>query len=157
MGLFRRRPVEDPLEPLRLQLAEVTERLGHLDDVERRLATAHAEKQALADRLALLERRVGAEHEQVQARLAEVGTVVTRQLGELSGDLGRLEDLHGARLHELEVVTGKLDPDALVSTEQLDEVRRHQAAIANELVRYELALRQDLALAVERLGPRRTR
>lgn len=157
MGLFRRRPTDDPLDPVRAQLVAVSQRLAELDDLERRLAAAQAEKQALADRLAMLERRVGSEHEKVESRLVEVGTVVTRQLTELSGDLGRLEDLHGTRLHDLEALAGKLDPDAFVSTDQLDEVRLRQVAIANELVRYEIALRQDLAAAVERMGPRRTR
>jgi chromosome segregation ATPase len=147
MGLFRRRSTDDPLAPLMAQLVELDERL----------AAEQAENGALAQRLAVLERRTAMERDSVQARLAEVSTAVAHQLGELSGDLAQLEAFHGTRLHELETLAGKIDPDDLVSGDQLDELRQRQVALANELARYEIALRHDLAAAVERCGPRPSR
>jgi chromosome segregation ATPase len=168
MGLFRRRnnqPVEDPLQRVRWQLAQL----------EQRLATEHAERQRVADRIAALEHRFEQRSLELRARLDEISTALANQLGELGGELdataahlaalderdsGRgaqlaeLEALHSARLQELEVFAGKIGTSDVATSVDLDVVRERQVAIANELVRYEIALRQDLAAAVERLGPR---
>jgi outer membrane murein-binding lipoprotein Lpp len=63
-----------------------------------------------------------------------VGTEVTHQLTELSGDIDKL----GTRTDEIAATVGDLP-------EQVEAVRSDQARLANEQARYEIRFSQDLA------------
>ncbi|MEN9803952.1 MAG: hypothetical protein RIS41_799 [Actinomycetota bacterium] len=83
----------------------------------------------------------------LDARIAQVGSEVTHQLGELSGDIDAL----GRRTDTLDDgIKGLTELPALV-----DGVRTDQARLANEQARYEIAFRQDLAEIVERVQRQR--
>jgi hypothetical protein len=142
MGLFRRRA--DPLDPIRIRLTGLDEQLRE----------ARAANEAMADRMRALERHAEDELASQRQRLQEIGSIVTSQLGELAGGLDALEASFSVRIADLEARSGKVDPDAIASTAAVEELRVRQVALANELARFELSLRGDLARAVERLGPR---
>ena len=79
----------------------------------------------------------------LDARIIQVGSEVTHQLGELSGDI----DVLGRRADSLTDEIAHLT----ALPQQVDGVRTDQLRRANEQARYEIAFRQDLAELAERL------
>jgi chromosome segregation ATPase len=147
MPLFRRRALADQLARLQAEMEALN---GALD--EERAASA-----ALAARLGELERQGAAlesEHVRVRARVDEVGAVLTRQIGEMSGDLDGLADGVDHVRGDLAAVTSRLPEGTIATIDHVEELRGNQAAIANELVRYEIALREDVAVLAARLPSR---
>jgi chromosome segregation ATPase len=148
MGIFRRKATAEQLEQLQGQVADLAERLRD----------AHAARALLEARLAEVEARtgeLGAGHDLVRARVDEVGRAVGHQLDELNGELDGLgATLHGLRV-EVNGLTTRLPEGALATTALVEELRGNQAAIANELVRYEIALREEVATLAARLPTRR--
>ena len=107
------------------------------------LATLNASQSSTSSQLDDLVTRLGS----LDARITQVGSEVTHQLGELSGDIDSL----GRRTDSLndEIASLTALPDLV------DGVRTDQARLANEQARYEIAFRQDLAEIAERIQSRR--
>jgi hypothetical protein len=115
-------------------------------DTERRLGELQAMTTALAG-----------EVEGVRHRVVELAEALTRQFDELGGELDGLASRsleQDRRLATLADATAAL-PVGAVSADDLDaragELRANQARIANELVRFELALRQEVAHLAEKV------
>ena len=107
-------------------------------------ATTIAEQRALIESLRSQLRQVeeftASENARMQARLAEIGDQLARQVDEL----GREVDAAVRRAEEAAQAA-----EAPVAA--LDEVRAAQARLAGEQVRYDLALRAELAELADRL------
>jgi uncharacterized protein (DUF3084 family) len=134
---------------------ELAARTGELHlrtgDVQARATELAARTEALGSRTEALGSRtdeLSAGHQAMRARLDEVSVTVRNQLGELGGELDALDA-------QVRAVTVRLPDGELATTADLDGVRSGQVALANELVRHEIALRQDLAVVAERTAARR--
>jgi septal ring factor EnvC (AmiA/AmiB activator) len=121
MGLFKRTPKTPPVDP-----AEVLELRRQLDELRAQLAAASATDAEQARRLEEVDGKIIS----LNARVTQVGTEVTHQLGELSNDIDSL----GQRTDAANV----------------DQVR-----LATEQARYQIAFRQDLAEVVELINKKR--
>ena len=101
-----------------------------------------------------------AARDRLELRLAELSVVVTNQLSELGGELDAAEHATAARLIEMEqqlatltesvqAPAGQLrDPTA----DELAELRANQVKIANELARFSIAVREEMAMLAPRVG-----
>jgi chromosome segregation ATPase len=132
VGLFKRGPkgaVAAELATLRQQVAALQ---AQLDDV-----TAHSIETQQKGRD--LTSQIGA----LEARITQVGSEITNQLGELSGDIEGIE----RRTSELADSVNALPKD-------MDVIRHDQEELAREQARYQIAFRQDLAEAIDMLKKR---
>lgn len=123
----------------RARQAELDELREQIRDLTSQLTALTSSQTSTSGQIDELVTRIGS----LDARVTQVGTEVTHQLGELSGDIDAL----GRR-------TERLDGDLAGLVElptAVDEVRTDQARLANEQARYEIAFRQDLAELAERL------
>jgi len=132
VGLFRRTP--------RASQAEVALVKQRVDEIVRRIDDFISAQEKItveiSDRIAAID-----------VRVEQVGREVVHQLGELSGDLDRVDER-----------TTKIVGDIahLVEVPQLVEgVRSDQARLAQEQARYEIAFRQDLAELADLVMKRR--
>ena len=132
VGLFKRGPrgaMATELATLRQQVAALQ---AQLDDV-----TAHSIETQQKGRD--LTTQIGA----LEARITQVGSEITNQLGELSGDIEGIE----RRTSDLADSVHALPKD-------MDVLRHDQEELAREQARYQIAFRQDLADAIEMLKKR---
>ena len=156
MGLFRRKPSVDPAQ-LAAVAVEVAALRQQLDVLARRLDTGETDRRQLAD-------VVGA----LQQRVASVGTELTNQLSELSGEIDTLQARPDptaaiAAVGELRGDLGGLQAnvDDLATAVQgvedgADGLRTGQERLANEQARYQIAFRDDLASLADQLARKRT-
>ena len=121
MGLFKRTPKTPPVDP-----AEVAELREQLAQWRSELAAVTAIDSEQSRRLEEVDGKIIS----LNARVTQVGTEVTHQLGELSNDIDSL----GQRTDAANV----------------DQVR-----LATEQARYQIAFRQDLAEVVELINKKR--
>jgi ubiquinone biosynthesis protein UbiJ len=156
MGLFRRKPSVDPAQ-LAAVAAEVVALRQQLDALTWRLDTGDIDRRQLAD-------VVGA----LQQRVASVGTELTNQLSELSGEIDALQ----ARPDPTEAIAAvdglrgdvgglQSNVDDLASAmkgveDDADGLRTGQERLANEQARYQIAFREDLAAIADQLARKRT-
>ena len=115
MGLFKRTPKTPLVDP-----AEVAELREQLAQLRAELASINAVDSEQSRRLEEVDGKIIS----LNARVTQVGTEVTHQLGELSSDI-----------------------DAL--GERADTANADQVRLANEQARYQIAFRQDLAEVAE--------
>lgn len=105
-------------------------------------------------------------HERLQLRLAELASVLTNQLGELGGELDAVEQGTSRRLRELEERVAQesaaIAPVVNANGEgphatpaEIEELRANQVRIANELARFSIAVREEMAALAPRVTPRR--
>ena len=93
----------------------------------------------------------------MQLRVAELASVVTNQLGELGGELDAIEHAVTRRLKELEArveqpsVADATHSNGAQPGDVLDELRDNQVRIANELARFSIAVREEMAALVPRV------
>lgn len=125
MGLFKRAPKTPPVDP-----AEVAELRRRIEELQSQIRSISTSDELRDQRVTELDGKVIS----LGARITQVGTEVTHQLGELSGDIDKL----GARTDEIATTIGDLP-------EQVEAVRSDQARLANEQARYEIRFSQDLA------------
>jgi hypothetical protein len=98
--------------------------------------------------------------ERLQLRVAELASVVTNQLGELGGELDAIEHAVTRRLKELEAraeqpsVVDAPHSNGALREDVLDELRGNQVRIANELARFSIAVREEMAALVPRVTPK---
>lgn len=156
MGLFRRKPSVDPAQ-LAAVASEVAALREQLEALGRRLDTGDADRCQLADVVGVLQQRV-----------ASVGTELTNQLSELSGEIDVLQarpdpTVAVAAVSELRADVGGLQSDvhdlatAVKGVEDdADGLRTAQERLANEQARYQIAFRDDLASLADRLARKRT-
>lgn len=119
-------------------------------DVSEQASTISAQAATIAEQRALIESLIAqlrqleqfatTETARIQARLGEIGEQLTRQVDEL----GREVD---AAVRKAE----QASTDAQGPVAALDDVKAAQIRLANEQVRYDLALRAELAELAERL------
>ena len=121
MGLFKRTPKTPLVDP-----AEVADLRRQLDELRAQLASINALEAEKSQRLEEVDGKIIS----LNARVTQVGTEVTHQLGELSSDIDSL---------------GQRAESALV-----DQVR-----LATEQARYQIAFRQDLAEVAELINKKR--
>jgi septal ring factor EnvC (AmiA/AmiB activator) len=121
MGLFKRTPKTPPVDP-----AEVAELREQLAQLRTELASINAVDSEQSRRLEEVDGKIIS----LNARVTQVGTEVTHQLGELSSDI-----------------------DAL--GERADTANANQVRLANEQARYQIAFRQDLAEVAELINKKR--
>ena len=135
MAVFRKskKARQAEVEELRAQVRELTTQIAALTSSQ---STTSSQLDELVTRLGSLD-----------ARIVQVGSEVTHQLGELSGDI----DVLGRRADSL---TDEIAHLAALP-QQVDGVRTDQVRLANEQARYEIAFRQDLAELAERLQRQR--
>lgn len=125
MGLFKRAPKTPPVDP-----AEVAELRRRIEELQSQIRSISTSDELRDQRVTELDGKVIS----LGARITQVGTEVTHQLGELSGDIDKL----GARTDEIATTIADLP-------EQVEAVRSDQARLANEQARYEIRFSQDLA------------
>ena len=123
--------------------AELDELRDQIRDLTSQLATLSSSQASTSSQIDDLVTRIGS----LDGRITQVGTEVTHQLGELSGDIDSLAQRTTTMNDEI----GQLGD----VTSIVDEVRTDQARLANEQARYEIAFRQDLAELAERLQRQR--
>ncbi|MDP4936898.1 MAG: hypothetical protein NWP39_05245 [Ilumatobacteraceae bacterium] len=121
MGLFKRTPKTPLVDP-----AEVAELREQLAQLRAELASINAVDSEQSRRLEEVDGKIIS----LNARVTQVGTEVTHQLGELSSDI-----------------------DAL--GERADTANADQVRLANEQARYQIAFRQDLAEVAELINKKR--
>jgi uncharacterized coiled-coil protein SlyX len=131
--------------------ATTTRSLGEVHDtLAAQQATIEAQASTIAEQRALIEtlhaqlRQVeqftSTETSRIQARLAEIGEQLTRQVEELG--------------NEVDAATRRAEQaaaDAQAPVAALDDIKAAQVRLAGEQVRYDLALRAELAELAERL------
>ncbi len=145
MGLFRRDRDGIATEDFRDLADEVTElrqildrRLSAPTTPPPRLVDADEIDAVIADlrgHLGRIESQMG----QIDQRMTSISTELANQINELSDEIERTVSGDG------------LEPGVL--DERLGELRAAQEHLANEQVRYQIALRDDLAALAERLKP----
>lgn len=101
--------------------------------------------------------------ERLQLRVAELASVVTNQLGELGGEVDAIEHAVTRRLEEFEARIAQngaaahaaaSGPGQPLPEDVLDELRANQVRIANELARFSIAVREEMASLAPRVTPR---
>jgi len=135
MGLFKRVPkvalaTEVELHQLRTRVAELA---SQLNEVMNRSTESQQSARDISTRL-----------EAAESRITQVGSEITNQLTELSGDIESLEQ----RTKQLADIATELPAD-------IELVRHDQEELAREQARYQIAFRQDLADAIEMLQKKR--
>jgi chromosome segregation ATPase len=124
--------------------AEIDALRKQIDDLTTQIAALASSQSTTSTQLDELVGRLGS----LDARITQVGSEVTHQLGELSGDIDAL----GRRTDSLDDgIKNLTELPALV-----DGVRTDQARLANEQARYEIAFRQDLAEIVDQIQRKRS-
>jgi hypothetical protein len=145
MGIFRRRNSDDGVaaDDFRDLADEVTElrqildrRLSAPTTPPPRLVDVDEVDAAIADLRSHLS-RIESQMGQIDQRMTAVSTELANQINELSDEIEQ-------------GVLGE-DGDTVALDERLAELRRAQEHLANEQVRYQIALRDDLAELAERL------
>lgn len=142
---------------LRHEITELRAELaGRVDALDQRLATPLSDPPPAPPpdptiALAELEERIAA----LDARLTAVSSELANQLAELGTDLDALTRLDpdqiAASVAEVRDAAGALSGRLDALTEELDETRAARIVLANEQVRAQIALRRDLARAVDEL------
>jgi hypothetical protein len=135
MGLFRRKPSVDPAQ-LAAIAGEVAALREQLDELGRRLDSGDTDRRQLADVVGTLQQRV-----------TSVGTELTNQLTELSGEIDGLQ--------------ARPDPTAAIAAVDglrgdVGGLRTGQERLAGEQARYQIAFREDLAAIADQLARKRT-
>jgi len=131
--------------------AATTDAVGRInDDLAAQQATVAAQAATIAEQRALIEvlqaqvRQMESfttsEMARVQARLAEISEQITRQVEELGNEV----DAAARRAEQAAT-------DAQAPVAALDDIKAAQVRLASEQVRYDLALRAELAELAERL------
>jgi hypothetical protein len=100
-----------------------------------------------------------AARDRLELRLAELSTVVTNQLSELGGELDAAEHATASRLLEMERQLAELTEAVHSPSGRLDhptenelaELRANQVRIANELARFSIAVREEMAVLAPRV------
>lgn len=101
--------------------------------------------------------------ERLQLRVAELAAVVTNQVGELGGELDAIEHVVTRRLEEFEARIAQNgaathaaagEPGQPLPEDVLGELRANQVKIANELARFSIAVREEMASLAPRVTPR---
>jgi hypothetical protein len=107
--------------------------------------------------------------DRLELRIAELSGVVTNQLSELGGEIDTIEHVIGKRLAELEARlddataalahgegrsngNGSAPPNA-ADQAVLAQLRENQVRIANELARFSIAIREEMAQLAPRVSP----
>lgn len=144
-------------DELRVEIAGLRSELGgRVERVEERLSTPLAEPPSSpppdpSAAIAALDERIAA----LDARLTAVSSELANQLSELGSDLDALTRLDPQRLaeslSEVQVLAGELGQRVEALTDELDEARAARVVLANEQVRAQIALRRDLARAMDEL------
>lgn len=123
---------------------EVHDSLAAQDSTLTAHASTIAEQRALIDtlqaQLRQMENFTATETARIQARLAEISEQLTRQVEELG--------------HEVDAAARRAEQaatDAQAPVAALDDIKAAQVRLAGEQVRYDLALRAELAELAERL------
>jgi hypothetical protein len=185
MALFKRR--SDPSATVAAQLAELDRRLAAAQfensDLQARLAALESRplprpvlvspdpedltakvRALLGDPPPAIDPRrieaLEAARDRFEMRLAELGSVVTNQLGELSSELDGANARTAERMTELEREIAALAESAptvpdeadRLSGEELEELRANQVRIANELARFSIAVREEMAALAPRVA-----
>jgi chromosome segregation ATPase len=119
-----------------------------VEDHERLIAEQRATIEALSERLRSVETSTTESISGVQARLAEVSLQLAYQIEEL----GRELDSAARRLENSAPLAEGGAPADPVPAAALEDLRAAQIRLASEQVRYELALRAELAELAARLG-----
>jgi len=162
MGLFKRRKPDgfahtDDFWQLVDEVDEIRQILDRRLSVPKvpppRLADADVVDSALTDLRWHLE-RVETQLAQIDQRMTSISVELANQLNELASEIEHLEsaaaDAAGDDIDQPDV-----DDDAeatpMTLTKTIEELREAQIQLANEQVRYQLALRDDLAQLAERL------
>lgn len=121
-------PEHDPaLDAHAARLDEIGSQLGAIDGELAELATASAAHDELAASLAALDRRMVAAARGIDARLDRLAS-------------------------DLDSLAAAPPPAPVVTAEQLDELRIGQARLANEQTRFQIAVREDVAVLAEQLS-----
>jgi ubiquinone biosynthesis protein UbiJ len=156
MGLFRRKPTVDPAQ-LAAVAAEVHELRTQLDALAHRLDTGETDRRRLADVVGGLQQRV-----------ASIGTELTNQLSELSGEMDALQArpdpseaiaaVQGLRgdVGGLQSDVGHLANAVKGVEDDADGLRTGQERLASEQARYQIAFREDLAALADQLARKRS-
>lgn len=121
MGLFKRTPKTPPVDPAEVE--ELRRQLAELRDQLTFVSSKDAEQNR---RLEEVDGRIIS----LNARITQVGSEVTHQLGELSGDIDGLD-------------------------ERAQSTATDQVRLANEQARYQISFRQDLAEVIELINKKR--
>lgn len=116
-----------------------------IDELRAAVARQQGVIDALRARLDQLEATTAARDTRIEARLTEVSEQFVRQFDELAGGVDE-----SARLAE-QALAAQQALDARLPEEVVDHLRTSQTKLANEQVRYDLALRAELAELAERL------
>jgi hypothetical protein len=121
------------------------------DDLVLRVRTLLGEPPPTVDprRIEALE----AARDRLELRLAELSCALTDQLSELGGELDTAEHATAGRLADLERRLNELTAslpaaersDQQPTAEELEELRNNQVRIANELARFSIAVREEMA------------
>jgi len=101
-----------------------------------------------------------ASNERLQLRVVELASTLTNQLGELGGEIDAIERSMARRLQELEAQVAEAAKPARAAAsngdrppdEVLEELRANQVRIANELARFSIAVREEMAAMMPRVG-----
>ncbi len=145
MGLFNRRNeysdphrlggLEKQIADLRAQLStpmapppSAPPRLLDADDTEASIADLRAQLGRVDNQLASLDHRI-----------TSISTELANQISELGTEIEHLS------------TSLRADDGAAVEPEVLDQLREAQTKLANEQVRYQIALREDLAELAQRI------
>ena len=148
MGIFRRRPTVDPTQ-LAAVASEVAALRAQLATIDARLDAAGADQEWVKETLQVAVQRV-----------ASIGTELTNQLTELSGDIDMLAarpdptEAIGA-VAELKVDQARLAGDQVRLADGHDRIADGQDRLANEQARYQIAFREDLAALADQVHRRR--
>jgi hypothetical protein len=103
-----------------------------------------------------------AAQDRIEHRLGEVTSVVSNQLSELGGELDALEHGVARQLADLDARLSAIAEASVVSSSasgnghgshDLDELRANQVRIANELARFSIAVREEMAALTPRGAP----
>ena len=132
MGLFKRTPKTPPVDP-----AEVVELRRQIDELRSQLNTFSSTEAEASRRLQEVDGKIIS----LNALVAQVGSEVTHQLSELSGDIDTL----GQRTTEIAVTVTELP-------QQIEALHTDQSRLAAEQVRYQIAFLEDLTEVVDMIS-----
>lgn len=145
MGLFNRR--RDQIDPERM--SELERQVAELSDARRaqleppstdppRLLDADATEASIDD-LRVQLARIDEQLSTLGHRITSVATELANQIGELGNEIEHLSKEAAER------------PSAAIDDEVVDHLRDAQTKLANEQVRYQIALREELAELARRI------
>jgi hypothetical protein len=103
-----------------------------------------------------------AAHDRIEHRLGELSAVIANQFSELGGELDILEHGVARQLADLEARLAAISQSATADASssgnghgpaELEELRANQVRIANELARFSIAVREEMAALSPRVTP----